>query len=143
MEAKEKILCGSTEIFKTIKGFKPNDKDYIIISDSPQTFEHLHPDEETCYFIWGRDKQMVKKYMLDFPYYLCAMALVTKKFVDYYEITFAEIERIVNRYRNIYQNSTYRYYIPLFDYIINTQSWDFPEDVIQESYNLYKEFKKR
>lgn len=143
MDIKEKILCGSSEIFKTIKDFAPRDKDYLIISDNEQTFEHTHPDEETCYFIWGSDKKMVKKYLLELPYYLSAMSLVTQRFVEYYEITFDELKQIIDRYRNIYLNSTYRYYIPLFDYIIQTHSWEFPGHIIQEAYQLYKEFKKR
>lgn len=139
----DKILCGSSELFKNVPKFHPGDRDYIIISDSDKVFEHTHPDEETCYFIWGKDKAMVRRYLLEFPYYMCLMSLVTKEFVDHYELSLEDIKKAVDQTRKIYETSTYRYYLPLFDYIISTGSWEFPEEIINKAYELYKEFKKR
>ena len=143
MEVIQKILCGSSELFKDVKGFHPGDTDYIIISDAGEIFKHEHPDDNTCWFIWGKDKAMVRKYMLYFPYYMSAMSLVTKPFIDYYEFSLDEVKQAIDTYYSSYVNSTYRYYIPLFDYIKRTGSWDFPEEVLSEAYRLYQEFKKR
>lgn len=138
-----KILCGSSQLFKDTEGFTPGDTDYIIISDSKEVFKHEHPSEDICWFIWGKDKEMVRKYLTTFPYYMTAMSLVTKEFIDYYEFTIEDVVSSIDRYYDVYLNSIYRYYIPLFDYIKATASWDFPKEVIEESYGLYKQFKKR
>jgi hypothetical protein len=139
----KKILCGSSKLFKDQKDFMPADVDYILLTNSDKVFEHTHPEENVCYFIWGKDKELVKKYLLEFPYYLCAGSLITKEFVEHYEFTHDEVVRSIERYYDIYKTSTYRYCVPLFDYIKNKKSWDFPRSVLEESYKLYTTFKKR
>ena len=143
MIIKQEVLCGSTKLFKNIKGFTPGDTDYILITDSDEVFEHKHPTPDVCQFIWGKDKEMVRKYLLEFPYYLLAMSLVTREFIEAYELSHDDITQCVTRYRQVYENSSYRYYVPLFDYIILNKSWEFPQEVLEKSYKIYKEYKKR
>lgn len=143
MELKEKILCGSSMLFKDIKDFKPGDEDYLILSNNDEVFCHTHPIEGVCHFIWGRDKDSVKKYMLDFPYYLPITSLVVKDFIEHYELTHEDVKKIINRHRKVYKNSVYRYYIPLFEYIYTYYNWDFPKEIIMDAYKLYMKFKKR
>jgi hypothetical protein len=143
MNVLQKLLCGSSELFKGVKDFVPGDSDYILITDSEQVFEHQHPDEDTCWFIWGSNKNMVRKYIIDFPYYMTAMSLVTKPFVDYYEFTLEDVTKAIDSFYSVYETSTYRYYIPLFDYIKRTGSWDFTDEVLKKAYRLYRDYKKR
>jgi hypothetical protein len=143
MKTLQKILCGSSELFKDIEYFVPGDTDYILITNSEVVFEHKHPTENVCWFIWGKDKELVRKYIMQFPYYMSSMSLVTKSFVDYYEFSLSDVITAIDNYYSIYETSNYRYYIPLFDYIKTQGSWNFPDEVLYKSYQLYKEFKKR
>lgn len=142
MEIIKKLLCGSSELYKSIKGFTPHDTDYLLITDSDIVFEHVHPEDNVCWFVWGGDKHAVRSYLLKLPYYLTAMSIVTKEFITHYEFTMGDIIEILKKYESTYRNSTYRYYLPLFEHIKTKWSWDFPPEVINESYNLYKKYKK-
>lgn len=140
-----KLLCGSSKLFKDMPNFKPNDTDYIVITDSDKVYEHTHPSDNICYFIWGKDKELVRKYITEYPEYLFAMSLVTKEFVEHYDLSWDDIEKGIGNYYSIYKNSSYAYYIPLFDYLLEKHSWDFPLNVIEESYKIYqvKKHKKK
>lgn len=137
----KKIICGSSEIFKDVPGFVPGDMDYIILGSNDLVYEHESPREGVCLFIWGKDKTKVKEYLLMYPNYLIAMSLVTKEFVEYFELTNEDIDSIIERYQGIYMGSMYRYYVPLFEHIRTEWNWDFPNDVIKKAYKIYKEYK--
>lgn len=137
----KKIICGSSEIFKDVPGFAPGDMDYIILGSNDLVYEHERPREGVCLFIWGKDKNKVREYLLLYPDYLIAMSLLTKGFVDYFELTHKEIDRIIERHLGIYMGSIYRYVVPLFEHIRRQRNWDFPNDVVKKAYKLYKKYK--
>lgn len=139
----KKIPCGSAVLFKDIAGFIPNDRDYILITNRQETYVHEHPEPNVCHFVWGKDKESVRKHVRDLHFYMLATSLVTKPFVDHYGFTHEDIEKTIKGFYKAYQESKYAYYLPLFDYILTYHSWDFPKEVIDESYKIYVEKKKK
>lgn len=138
-----KIQSGSNYLFHKIKNFKGKDNDYIIIKHTSKTFEHKHPDKNTCHFIWTLDKNKVREYIKYIPKYLNVASFVHPEFVDYYGYQHSELVKIIDDALDTYKQSTYSYYVPFFEYIKQYFSWDFPEEVIQEAYKIYTEVKKK
>lgn len=139
----EKTLCGSTLLYKGIEGFVPNDTDYILFTDSDVIFEHKVVNENECNFIWGKDKKAVRNFLLKLPYYMSSLAIVTKRYVEYYEYSDEDVTKIIDRFIEAIENSKYRYYVPILNYIKDNMSWDFPDSVIEKSYNIYKVVKNK
>lgn len=138
------IACGSAELFRSIEGFVPNDLDFIVIKDTNKIYQHKHPKPGICHFIWnGQDKEGVRKYITLFPNYLLVLTLVTKEFIDIFDLKIPEVISIIDKYYSTIKQTEYAYYIPFFDYIKKNFSWQFPKEVTHEAYEIYLKVKKK
>lgn len=133
----KEIVCGSQRLFGSYPDFKPRDLDVIRFTDNEEPYIHDRT-EEGCVFNWGVNKRLVKKYVIDFPYYFTSTVLVFKEFVDYYGFTYEEVVEVIDRVKPLFANHRYSYFVPLFDYIKENKSWDFPKEVLDIAYKRYR-----
>lgn len=138
-----KILHGSSYWFKNKKDFKPNDIDYIVIQKSDKVFEHKHPKEKICWFVWNDDREQVLKYLHKSYDYLSVASITAKEFVEHFNINIEEVIQIILKFIDAFKVSKYAYYIPIFEHIITYKSLDIPQNVINTAYKIYKNKKIR
>lgn len=138
----KEVVGGSQYLFKDYPNFSPGDLDITRYTDSDIPYLH-EQTEQGCIFTWGKDKKAVRKVVVEFPYYYASTVIVYKDFVTYYEFTYDEVVEVIDRLRPLFINHRYKYFIPLFDFIKENNSWEFPKEVLDESYRLYMSNKKK
>ena len=136
---RRKILVGSSVFFNEIEGFKPKDRDYVILDEKPVGYDFVRQttSSKQCLFEWRR---MLPEQFVEYSLYIGPAMQIGKflvpEFVQEIGFTIEHLKKLKPLIEKL--DSKHAYEKVIYDAYIENEAFILTEEQRSKAYEQYK-----